>query len=149
MAGRTIQLHEVAQPEILDPRGVEGHHSCASVPGMFHESARAGPRQRALRQRQYPQAPAIAERRTWSDQKRWRYISSGSSRADNVNGFRFDANLWDPSSTHPKQPAAPTARPASKCTRNQLDDCGWRSFLRHAGSAQTHIIRLVAKRLVV
>jgi hypothetical protein len=45
VASRAIDLDEVALPEILNPRGVKGHHLCASVPGMFQESARAGPRQ--------------------------------------------------------------------------------------------------------
>jgi hypothetical protein len=46
MAGGAIHFHEVTQPEILDPRGVKGEHSGASVPGMFQESAPVGPRQR-------------------------------------------------------------------------------------------------------
>jgi hypothetical protein len=35
MAGGAIHLHEIATPEILDPRPVQGRHSKASVPGMF------------------------------------------------------------------------------------------------------------------
>jgi hypothetical protein len=45
MARGAIDFDEVALSEILDPSGVKGHHSCASVPGMFYESARARPRQ--------------------------------------------------------------------------------------------------------
>jgi hypothetical protein len=37
MTGGAIDLYEVAEPEILDPRGVEGQHSRASdVPGKPH-----------------------------------------------------------------------------------------------------------------
>src|ERR1700682_4445923 len=54
-----------------------GSSRALDLPGRFQESARAGPRQRAFRQRQYSQAPAIAERRTWSDQKRLRYSPLG------------------------------------------------------------------------
>jgi len=46
-------------------------------------------------------------------------------------------------------PPRPPARPGSKCTCNRIDDCGWGSFLGHAGSAQTHIKRLLSKRHVV
>jgi hypothetical protein len=35
MAGGTIDLDEIATPEILNPRQVEGLHSVVSVPGMF------------------------------------------------------------------------------------------------------------------
>jgi hypothetical protein len=34
MARGAIDLHEVAQSEILDPCGVEGEHPSASVPGV-------------------------------------------------------------------------------------------------------------------
>jgi hypothetical protein len=40
-----------------------------------------------------------------------------SREADNVNGCRFDANLWDSS----LPPAAPATPPASKCTRSRFD----------------------------
>src|SRR5690242_19806607 len=42
MASGAIDLCEIAQPGVLDPRRVEGRHSRAYVPGMFYESARAG-----------------------------------------------------------------------------------------------------------
>jgi hypothetical protein len=45
MAGCTIDLHEVALPEVVDPRGVEGKHFAPSVPGLFYQSARAQSRQ--------------------------------------------------------------------------------------------------------
>jgi hypothetical protein len=45
-----------------------------------------------------------------------------SQAADNVNGYRFDANLWDRHCRPPKPPAAPAARPASRCTRNRLEE---------------------------
>jgi hypothetical protein len=45
LAGGAIHFDEVALSEILDPSGVKGHHLCASVPGMFQESARTRPRQ--------------------------------------------------------------------------------------------------------
>ena len=50
------------------------------------------------------------------------YVVSGE--ADTINGWRFDANLWDASLPPPKPPAAPAAPPASKCTRSRLDDAG-------------------------
>jgi hypothetical protein len=39
IAGTAIDLHEITLSEILDPRRIEGKHGCASVPGMFQESA--------------------------------------------------------------------------------------------------------------
>jgi hypothetical protein len=39
--GDAIELDEVAEPEILDPRFVEGKHSAQlTVPGIFHIKAR-------------------------------------------------------------------------------------------------------------
>jgi hypothetical protein len=39
MAGRAIDLHEVALSEILNPRGVKGKHWPPYVPGMFQLNA--------------------------------------------------------------------------------------------------------------
>ena len=45
-----------------------------------------------------------------------------SREADTVNGWRFDANLWD-RSLSPAEAARRAGRPAaSKCTGNRLDD---------------------------
>src|SRR5438552_15483802 len=45
-----------------------------------------------------------------------------SREALDVNGRRFDANLWDPS-LPPAEAALRAGRPpVSKCTRNRLDD---------------------------
>ena len=43
-----------------------------------------------------------------------------SRKSDDINGYRFDANLWDCRYRWPKQLAAP----ASKCTRNRIDAAG-------------------------
>ena len=40
MAGGTIDLDEIASPEILDPRQVEGLHIRGSVPAMFYAGSR-------------------------------------------------------------------------------------------------------------
>ena len=42
-----------------------------------------------------------------------------SREADNVNGWRFDANLWEGHCHRPKPPAAPAGWPGSRCTRSR------------------------------
>jgi NAD(P)-dependent dehydrogenase (short-subunit alcohol dehydrogenase family) len=44
-----------------------------------------------------------------------------SREADTVNGWRFDANLWDRSLLPAEAAAAPVARPASNCTHSPVD----------------------------
>ena len=66
--------------------------------------------------------------------------------ADNVNGYRFDANLWTRHYGPPRQPGTPAARPASKCIRNRIDDCGLRSFVGETGAAQADIDGFLAER---
>jgi hypothetical protein len=44
-----------------------------------------------------------------------------SCEADNVNGCRFDANLWTRHCRPPKPRAAPATPPASECIRSQFD----------------------------
>ncbi|MGC1300629.1 MAG: hypothetical protein WA869_36840 [Alloacidobacterium sp.] len=46
-------------------------------------------------------------------------LSVVSREADNVNGCRFDANLWH--CRPPKPREAPAAPPASECIRSQFD----------------------------
>jgi hypothetical protein len=43
-----------------------------------------------------------------------------SREADDVNGWHFDANLWD-MALPPAEAAAPVDRPGSKCTRNRAE----------------------------
>jgi hypothetical protein len=63
-----------------------------------------------------------------------------SREADKVNGWRFDANLWDPS----LPPAEAARRPVSRCTRSRADGAG-PSLLWETGLAQAGVERLLGE----
>jgi hypothetical protein len=144
--GGAVDFDEVALPETLDPHGVQGR---IGAPSFLVCSKKARGRGHvnghyvSANIRRPPQSRSAAHGRTRRDGAASPLSSCATPTTSTATASTPTSGT--PHCGQPKPSVAPGARPASRCTRGRLDDCGSWSFLGEANSAQADIQCLFAE----